>query len=332
MSRFYRNSVKGAKALDKEYSMEAPANLVNDDTMDTADTANAASGGKATIRDFITLAKPGILFSNMIAAFGGFWVASKGNVDWLLMLYMAIGAVLVMASSCVLNNYLDRDLDTKMTRTKKRPTATKLIPARTVLIYGIALGVAGLAVLQILVNPLVALLGVLGMFVYVWVYTIWLKRTSVWSTMVGGISGSMPPVIGYCAVTNEMDMGAWVLFWILFLWQPPHFWALGIRRKEEYRAAGFPLLPVVRGNYVTKMAMVRYLVLLTPVSLLLFAYNYVGYIYLVAATGLGMVWLFMCLKGFKAEDDETWARKMFMYSINYLTLLFLVMVLDTVYV
>jgi heme o synthase len=314
--------------VERDSSIEAPVRMVNTD--ETA-TENTDSNGTVTWRDFVILAKPGILFSNMITAFGGYWLASQGNVDWLLMLYMAIGTLLVMASGCVLNNYLDRDLDVKMTRTQKRATAQGRVHPRVVLVYGITLGIAGLTVLEFLVNPLTALLGITGLFVYVWVYTAWLKRTSVWSTMVGGISGAMPPVIGYCAVSNELDMGAWILFGILFLWQPPHFWALGIRRKEEYRAAGYPLLPVVRGNYVTKMAMMRYIVLIVPVSLLLVSYQYSGYLYLIAAAVLGMIWLFMCLKGFKAEDDEIWARKMFLYSINYLTLLFVVMVLDTTF-
>lgn len=312
--------------MDKQWNMEASVRLP--DLAQPAPLETQAA--PPTWRDFITLAKPGILFSNMITAFGGFWIASHGKVDWLLMLWMAIGTVLVMASGCVLNNYLDRDLDIKMARTRKRITAQGTVSPKVVLAYGLTLGVAGLTVLALLVNPLTALLGITGLFVYVWVYTAWLKRTSVWSTMVGGISGSMPPVIGYCAVTQEIDMGAWILFWILFLWQPPHFWALGIRRKEEYRAAGYPLLPVVRGNAVTKMAMLRYIVMLVPVSLMLYLYEYVGVIYLISAAVLGLGWLLMCFRGFKADNDELWARKMFIYSINYLTLLFIVMVLDTV--
>ncbi|MFH5181928.1 heme o synthase [Paenibacillus sp. TAB 01] len=276
------------------------------------------------------LAKPGIIFSNSITAFGGFWVASGWHVNWLQMLYTMIGTALVMASGCVLNNYLDRDMDTKMARTQNRATATGKLPAQVVLWYGIILGIIGVSGLWLLVNPMAALLGMLGLFLYVWVYTAWFKRTSVWSTFVGSFSGAVPPVIGYCAVRQDIDAGALILFGIMFLWQPPHFWALGIRRVEEYRAAGFPLLPVVKGSYITKMAMMRYVVLIVPVSLLLYVYGYVNVIYFYAAALMGLYWVFLCLKGFKAEDEVQWAKKMFIYSINYLTLLFIIIVLTTV--
>lgn len=290
---------------------------------------------KATWRDFYQLAKPGILFSNSMTAFGGFWVASGqtgGRIDLLLMLWTLLGTALVMASGCVLNNYLDRNYDVLMPSKKKRATVTGLIAPRVVMWYGIVLGVIGLNVLYFLANALAALLGVVGLLVYVWIYTAWLKRTSVYSTSIGGISGAIPPMIGFTAVSGELAAGAWILFLIMFLWQPPHFWALGIRRKEEYRAAGYPLLPVVQGNHPTKLAMMRYTIMLVPGSLLLYLYGYVGEIYLVAATVLGMAWVFMTLRGFRVQDDEAWAKKMFVYSINYLMLLFLVMVIDTNFV
>lgn len=284
----------------------------------------------ATWRDFVQLAKPGIIFSNSITAFGGFWVASGWNVNWLQLLYTMIGTALVMASGCVLNNYLDRDMDSKMTRTQKRALATGKLSPQVVLTYGIILGVIGLGGLFLLVNPMSALLGMIGLFVYVWIYTAWFKRTSVWSTFVGSFSGAMPPVIGYCAVHPDIDAGALILFGILFLWQPPHFWALGIRRMEEYRAAGFPLLPVVRGTYVTKISMMRYIVLLVPVSMLLYVYGYVNVFFFIAAVVMGLYWAFLSMKGFKAEDEVLWAKKTFIYSINYLTLMFIIMVITTV--
>ncbi|MDQ1912076.1 heme o synthase [Paenibacillus sp. GD4] len=296
---------------------------------DTVAAASEAVQQKASIKDFIQLAKPGILFSNSITAFGGFWVASQWNVDWLLLVYTLIGTALVMASGCVLNNYLDRDMDIKMARTQGRALATGRISPQTVLAYGIILGILGLSTLWFLANPIAALLGLIGLFVYVWIYTAWFKRTSVWSTFVGSFSGAVPPVIGYCAVQPELDAGAWILFGILFLWQPPHFWALGIRRMEEYRAAGFPLLPVVKGTFVTKISMIRYVVLLVPVSLLLYVYGYVGNIYFYAAVVMGLYWTYLTVKGFKAEDEVAWAKKNFIYSINYLTLLFIIMVINT---
>lgn len=295
----------------------------------TAEDTAVVSPRPATLRDFLILAKPGILFSNSMTAFAGFWVASKWDIDWLLMVFTLIGTAVVMASGCVLNNYLDREMDAKMDRTQKRALVTGIIAPRVVLIYGIILGIVGLSILTFLVNPLSALLGLIGLFLYVWLYTYWFKRTSVWSTFMGSFSGAVPPMIGYVAVNPTLDAGAWILFGILFLWQPPHFWALGIRRKEEYRAAGFPLLPVVHGVYPTKIAMVRYLVLLVPVSLMLFLYGYVGWIYFAAATIMGLYWVFLAAKGFSAKDDVAWAKKMFIFSLNYLTILCIIMVLDT---
>jgi protoheme IX farnesyltransferase len=294
--------------------------------MDIGDSAVSISRG--SWKDFIQLTKPRIIISNLIASFSGFWLASKWEIDWILMFIMLIGSTLVMASACVLNNYLDREMDQKMERTSKRPLPTGRIHPRVVLWYGFILGAAGLVVL-FSINTLTGFLGALGIFVYVVIYTAWLKRTSTWSTSIGGISGAMPPVIGYVAVTNEIDAGAWILFLILFLWQPPHFWALGIRRKEEYRAAGFSILPVVKGVKRTKWQMIPYVVLLIPVTILLYVYEYAGIFYLIAAVILGVIWLAYCIAGLTTKDDDLWAKKTFMFSINYLMLIFLMMVIDT---
>lgn len=277
----------------------------------------------------IALTKPGIIRLNAFAAFGGFWVASKWEIDWLLLLYMLIGSSLTMASACVINNYWDRDLDARMERTKNRPLPQGRLSPSVALAFGVALGIAGLAVLFFLVNPLVGWLGVLGWFVYVVIYTFWLKRTSVWNTSVGGISGAMPPVIGYCAVEGQVDAGAWILFALLFLWQPPHFWSLAIRRVEEYRAAGFTMLPVVKGIKRTKLQMIPYTLLLIPAGILLFAFGYVGYIFLVVSVVFGAVWFIQTVQGLKAEDTEKWARTNFLLSVNYLMVIFLAMIIDT---
>ncbi len=284
---------------------------------------------KGSWRDFISLTKPRIIISNLIPAFGGFWLASKGNVDWLLMLYMLFGSTFVMAGACVLNNYLDREMDQKMERTSHRPMPMGRLKPSVVLIYGIFLGLVGLIVL-LDINILSGILGFIGIFVYVVIYTAWLKRTSTWSTSVGGFSGAMPPVIGYVAVTGVMDAGAWILLLILLLWQPPHFWALGIRRKEEYRSAGFPLLPVVKGVLRTKIQMVPYVVVIIPTTMLLYAYDYVGRLYLITSMTIGLIWLGYCLAGFFVKNQEIWAKKTFMVSIYYLMILFVVMVIDTI--
>ncbi|UQZ82331.1 Protoheme IX farnesyltransferase 1 [Paenibacillus konkukensis] len=281
------------------------------------------------LKDMIALTKPGLLRLNVFAALVGFWVASKWSIDWLHLIWMLIGSTLTIASACVINNYWDRELDRRMERTKNRPLPTGRLQPGFVLGYGIALGVIGVGLLFWLVNALTGWLALLGWFVYIVIYTIWLKRSSTWSTSVGGISGAMPPVIGYCAVTGRVDAGAWLLFALLFLWQPPHFWSLGIRRVEEYRAAGFPLLPVVKGIKRTKLQMIPYVVLLIPSVILLFTYHYVGYVFLAVSLLGGVIWLVHTLLGLYAKDDEKWAKTNFLISVNYLMLVFIVMFLNT---
>lgn len=285
--------------------------------------------GTSSIKDYIQLTKPGILRSNLFAAFAGFWIAAKWDIDWLLLVYMLVGTTLILASACVFNNLLDRDLDIKMERTSHRALPSGRLPVRNVLIFATVLGLLGLATL-VFINLLTALLGLIGMLVYVIIYTAWLKRTSTLSTVMGSFSGSMPPVLGYTAVTGSMDAGAWILFAILFFWQPPHFWALGIRRTEEYRAAGFKILPVVKGITRTKWQMLPYVVVLIPVSVLLYSYGYVGMIYLIVSLVLGILWLLLCISGLFTKDDDRWAKRTFIFSINYLLVTFIVMIIDTV--
>jgi protoheme IX farnesyltransferase len=281
------------------------------------------------LKDWIALTKPRLLRLNVFAAIGGFMVASKWDINVLLLIWAIIGSTLTIASATVINNFWDRELDLKMERTKDRALPTGRMTPGSVLAYGIILGVVGLAVLFLLVNPLSGFLGLLGWAVYIVVYTMWLKRTSTWSTSVGGISGAMPPVIGYCAVTGEIDAGAWILFALMFLWQPAHFWSLAIRRVEEYRAAGFPLLPVVKGIKRTKLQMIPYIVLLLPTGILFYSYGYVGIFFLVISVVGSLIWLIHTLRGTKAKDTDKWAKTNFLISVNYLMVIFIVMILNT---
>ncbi|PWW32889.1 MULTISPECIES: heme o synthase [Paenibacillus] len=294
-------------------------------------TRSAPPMKSGTWKDFIHITKPGILRTNLIAVFGGFWLASQWDVNYGKMLLTLLGTVLIMASSCVFNNYFDRELDLKMERTRNRSLPTGRLTPKVVLSYAIILGVLGLSVLFSFSGVLAGLCGIFGMFVYVIMYTLWLKRSSTWSTSIGGLSGAMPPVIGYVAVTGRMDLGAWLLLAMLFLWQPPHFWALAIRRVEDYRAGGFPLLPVVKGIERTKLQMIPYLVLQIFVPVLMYAYGYAGIFYLTVSLILSVLWLYYALKGFRTQDTDAWAKKVFLYSINYLSLSFILMILDTVH-
>ncbi|MEO3946842.1 heme o synthase [Gorillibacterium sp. CAU 1737] len=307
--------------------MSHPLDATN--TLDLDKTDRTHSVKPYTWKDFVYITKPGILFSNLMTVFGGFWLASQWTIDGMLLLWTLLGTTLVMASGCVLNNFLDREMDLKMARTRKRALPSGRLKPGMVFTYGAVLGIGGLAILYALVNPLTAGLGLIGLLVYVWIYTAWLKRTSVWCTVVGAISGAMPPMMGYVAVTGKVDTLAILLFAILFLWQPPHFWALGIRRKEEYRAAGFPMLPVVKGARATRISMIRYAAPLVPVSVLPYFVGAVGPVYLVLSAALSIGWLVLIVRGYGRSDENEWAKKVFVYSINYLMVLFLILILDT---
>lgn len=289
----------------------------------------AADERAMTWKDFVYITKPGILFSNLMTVFAGFWLAAGRDLSGALLWWTLLGTTLVMASGCVLNNFLDRELDVKMARTRTRALPAGRLQAKVVFAYGVVLGVVGTAILVLFVNVLTAVLGVIGLLVYVVVYTAWLKRTSYWCTVVGAIAGAMPPMMGYVAVLNKVDAVAVILFAILFLWQPPHFWALGIRRMEEYRAAGFPMLPVVKGVRSTRISMLRYAIPLVPVSLLLYFYDAVGLIYVIGTGALTIGWVVQILRGFREQDDNLWAKKVFVYSINLLMLLCILLIIDT---
>jgi protoheme IX farnesyltransferase len=281
----------------------------------------------ATWSDYLHLTKPGITLSNLMTTFTGFWLASAGAPDLQLAIYTLLGTAFVIASGATLNNYYDRELDLKMKRTRNRAVASGRIHPRNALAFGIALLIAGLAVLFIFVNPLAAVWGLIGHVFYVLIYTP-MKRVSSLNTVIGGISGAAPPVIGWVAVTNSMDMGAWILFLILFLWQPPHFLALAMLKVEDYRAGGIPMLPVVKGFAETKRQMFLYGSVLLPASLLLFFHGNVNYIYLASAVVLGLIYLVLLWQGFKAKDDLAWARKLFGYSLIYLTGMCAVMIVS----
>lgn len=311
--------------MDKQLSYHAPA-----ESAALAARPSPPSESAATWKDFVAVTKPGILRSNLIAVFAGFWLASHWELQYGKLILTLIGTMLIMASSCVFNNYFDRELDMKMDRTKNRALPVGKLSPRTVLIYAVLLGVAGLVILFAFSGLLAGLFGIVGMAVYVLIYTLWLKRSSTWSTSVGAISGAMPPVIGYVAVSGKVDLGAVLLFALLFLWQPPHFWALGIRRVEEYRAAGFPLLPVVKGIPRTKLQMLPYIALLIPIPILMYAYDYTGIWFLVIGELLSVAWLYMAVKGFRSKDDDQWAKRVFLFSVNYLTIALIVMILDTI--
>ncbi|MBW5469258.1 protoheme IX farnesyltransferase [Brevibacillus formosus] len=284
--------------------------------------------GPATFRDYVQLTKPGITLSNLMTTFAALWLASYGYPNWKLAFFTMLGTALVIMSGAALNNFYDRDLDKKMKRTQNRAVATGRISARNAILLGIGLLLAGVTVLAVYANPLAAVWGLIGHIFYVLIYTP-LKRVTTLNTVIGGISGAAPPVIGWVAVTETMDMTAWLLFLVLFLWQPPHFLALAMLKTEEYRAGNLPMLPVVKGFAETKRQMVLWGSVLLPASLLLFVHASLGYVYLLVMGVMGIVYMVLLFQGFKTKDDLAWARKLFGYSILYLTVLCAAIVIST---
>ncbi|PAV94448.1 protoheme IX farnesyltransferase [Hafnia paralvei] len=281
------------------------------------------------MKQYLQVTKPGIIFGNLISVIGGFLLASKGSLDVPLFIATMVGVSLVVASGCVFNNYIDRDIDKVMERTKNRVLVKGLIAPKVTLAYATLLGLAGVALLYVAANPLAALLAVIGFIVYVGVYSLYMKRHSVYGTLIGSLSGAAPPVIGYCAVSNEFDAGALILLAIFSLWQMPHSYAIAIFRFKDYQAANIPVLPVVKGISVAKNHITLYIVAFMVATLMLSLGGYAGYKYLVVAAAVSVWWLGMALSGYKkAVDDRVWARKLFVFSIVTITCLSVMMSVD----
>ena len=280
------------------------------------------------IKQYLQVTKPGIIFGNLISVVGGFLLASKGVIDYPLFLATLIGVSLVVASGCVFNNYIDRDIDRIMERTKNRVLVKGLIDPKVSLIYASVLGIVGMLLLYVAANPLAMMLAVIGFVIYVGVYSLYMKRKSVYGTLIGSLSGAAPPVIGYCAVTGQFDMGALILLLIFSLWQMPHSYAIAIFRFKDYQAANIPVLPVIKGISVTKNHITLYILAFMVATLMLTLSGYAGYKYLVVAAAVSVWWLGMALRGYKATNDSVWARKLFVFSIIAITSLSVMMSVD----
>lgn len=279
------------------------------------------------LHTYYRLTKPGIIRGNAIAAIGGFLLASEGSINLALFVAMLAGTSLVIASACVFNNYLDRHIDKHMKRTQNRALVTGEVSTWAALTYASLLGIAGFAVLIVFTNILTAALGAIGMFFYVVVYG-YSKRTSIHGTLVGSISGSIPPVAGYTAVTNQIDTAAVLLFLILAAWQMPHFYAIAVFRLKEYAAANIPVLPLKRSMKRTKIEIVLYIGLFAILSSLLTLTGYTGYVYAIVMVVVSLLWLRLSINGFHAGDENKWARKVFGYSLLILLLFSLLISID----
>lgn len=281
------------------------------------------------IKTYYLLTKPGIILGNAITVAAGVALASHGHIDFRLFLSTLIGLSLVIAASCVINNYIDREADKKMERTKKRALAQGLITGKRALVFATLLGLIGFSILAIYTNLLTLLCAFAGFFIYVVLYSVW-KYHTTYGTIIGSFAGAMPPVVGYCAVTNQFDLGATLLLLILVLWQMPHFYSIAMYRFEDYTKAKIPILPITRGIPVTKVHMLLYIIAFMFSAFALTFFGYTGNVYLVISMFLSAAWLWLCIRGFKSKNHVLWGRRMFIVSLVVVTGLCLTMAFDVV--
>jgi heme o synthase len=290
----------------------------------------------ARVRAYVALTKPRIIELLLITTVPAMIYAARGIPSPALIWWTLLGGALTAGSANAINQYLERDLDERMNRTRRRPLPANAIVPENALVFGFALGVIGFAELALLVNLLAAFLALLAIAFYVVVYTLLLKRSTPQNIVIGGAAGALPPVIGVAAVSGDITLPALLLFAIVFYWTPPHFWALALRITKDYRAAGVPMLPVVRGVPETTRQILLYSTLLVALTLAFFAVGHMGAIYLVAAVGLGGVFLWRATmlwrQATSPEASLAQAIRLYRYSISYLTLLFVAVAVDTLLV
>jgi len=276
------------------------------------------------LREYLILTKVGIVNSNLLTVLAGIFMALHYNqlsfmahIDKAIL--ALIGSYFVIAGSGTLNNYIDRDIDSLMNRTKRRPSVSGKFSPKLILTLGASYVTFG-TILLFQLSFTAGLAGFIGSFSYVVLYTLWTKRRYTLNTVVGSISGAMPPLIGWAAIDPMLHPAAWVVFSIMFLWQIPHFLALAMKKTEDYRRAKIPMLPVVEGFSMTKRQIMVWIICLLPLPFYLFD---LSPYFVLLATLLNVGWIFVGLKGFKQDDDLKWANRVFIYSLNYLTAMFL---------
>lgn len=266
------------------------------------------------IRDYYVVVKPGIVRANVLVAAAGFLFATDGAVQLIQFFATVIGIALVVASGCVINNVFDRRIDTHMKRTAKRPVATGSISVRAATLYGTVLGATGFVLLGLYATWVTVAVGAIGYVFYVWLYT-FIKRKSVHGTLVGAVSGAIPPVAGYTAISGAIDTPAILLFCVLACWQMPHFYAIAIFRKDEYAAASIPVLSVVRGIPATVRQIIGYVILFAVSASLLSVLGYTSTAYAVCMALLSLWWFSVAVGSSRLDDPARWSKKVFGSSL-----------------
>ncbi|HEC28761.1 MAG TPA: protoheme IX farnesyltransferase [Gammaproteobacteria bacterium] len=285
------------------------------------------STGKIKLVDYYELTKPKVVMLLVFTAVVGMFLAVPGMVPWQPLLFGSLGIALASASAAAINQVVDQKVDEAMARTKNRPLPQQSMPVKNALIFALGLGAIGLGILWFLVNELTAWLTFASLIGYAIIYTMYLKRATPQNIVIGGAAGAAPPVLGWTAVTNSVDPHSLLLFLIIFVWTPPHFWALAIYRKDEYAKVGIPMLPVTHGVKFTRLHVLLYTILLLVASVLPFATRMSGVFYLGGALALGLGFLYYAILLMKSEDSMV-AMKTFGYSILYLMGLFAFLLID----
>ena len=290
-----------------------------------------ASRQGALVRDLIALTKPAIMSLLLLTALGGMFLAERGVPPFGLLAATLIGGAAASGGAASLNHYFDRDLDERMRRTRTRPLPAHRVSNGIAIWWGIGLNAVAFVVLAAFTNLLAAALAIGGTVFYILVYTIWLKRTTAQNIVIGGAAGAIPPLVGWAAITGSLDLSAWLLFAIVFFWTPAHFWALALLIRDDYERAGVPMLPVVRGDEATTWNILAYATSLLPLTLLLFIASGLGYVYLAAAIVLGALFIGYAFRLLRsgAAGRRAMARAVYLYSLLYLALLFVAIMVDS---
>jgi protoheme IX farnesyltransferase len=282
------------------------------------------------VQSYYQLTKPRIIPLLLITTAGSMWIAAQGEVDPFLLLVTLIGGTLAAASAQTINCIYDRDIDYAMERTRHRPIPAGKVQPRDALIFAIALAVLSFVLLTVFANLLAAVLAFSGIVFYVLVYTHWLKRHTTQNIVIGGAAGAIPALVGWAAVTGTLNPTPWLIFAIVFLWTPPHFWALALMIRDDYAKVGIPMLPVIAGDQATVRQIWFYTVITVTATVLLFyPLRAAGIVYLAIALSLGGIFIHKAWRLLQQPEDRTVAKELFLYSISYMMLLCLGMVVDS---
>ncbi|MCP4139487.1 MAG: protoheme IX farnesyltransferase [Chloroflexi bacterium] len=280
-------------------------------------------------RDFLTLTKPIVVLLLLVTTYAGMVVGGKAWPSFSLTFWVMLGGYFAAGGSSALNQYIDRDLDKNMQRTAKRPLAAERMTPAEGFAFGLALSVISFYIYAGFVNLLAAFLSLAGIIYYVILYSVWLKKATVQNIVIGGGAGAIPPLVGWAAVTGSLNIPSLFLFAIVFMWTPPHFWALAIVRKKDYARAGVPMMPVIRGEKETRRQILVYTLELVALTLLMSVFKFAGTIYLISAIILG-IWLIHTAWQVWRQEGNQIAWKMYRYSSMYLAFIFLALMIDAV--